>query len=400
MTARTPAGRSERRRMRTVLACGLAGAVAIVAALAGDLQPARRDRNDPEAVRLLRSAADAAVRVRYEGTQFLTTRNASGSATQRVRVEHTPGDGTYFDPDLSIPVAAGLRAVEGGRTYQPDTLPVWGGSVGFTAEILSLLVRNYTVVRGPHAVVCGRRARMVEALRVDGSAAGRFWIDSDTGLMLHRELLDQGGRTVTAAGFSELRVSRTEQDGDDRPLTMTATAPAAPPAASASPSAAPPTAAPWSDRLEHRELAVLRDQGWPVPGALPGRLTLYDARRPGPEKEGRGRSVARAGDDVVHLSYSDGLAAVSVFVQRGSLDESRFSGWRRTVVRGRAVYRRDALQHWAVWARDGYVYTLLTDAPPGTADSVVRALPQEEDAVRARMGRGFRRLVSWVNPFG
>jgi sigma-E factor negative regulatory protein RseB len=393
---------SGRRRLRTVLVCGVAGAVAVAVALAGDVHRSQRARNDPEAIRLLRTAAGAALRVQYQGTQFLTTWSGSSQATQRVRVEHTPGDGTYFDLDTSVP-AGGARSRPGtgaSRTYQPDSLPVWNGAVGFTSEILGLLIRNYRVVRGPAAAVCGRKARVVEARRADGSTAGRFWIDTETGLMLHRELMDAGGHAVSTTGFSELRVSGGA--GLNEPQTLT-TAPS--PGATSS-------AVPWEDRLEGRDLAVLRDRGWPVPGALPGRLTLYDARRPGkaqkpdPHEQAvhapgpKDRDRDDTDDDIVHLSYSDGLAAVSVFVQRGALDESRFSGWRRTTDGGRTVFRRDSLRHWAVWAKDGYVYTVLTDAPPETTDSVVNALPPDEDALRARMGRGFRRLVSWVNPFG
>jgi hypothetical protein len=420
-------GAGAARRMRAVIICGLAGAVAVTAVLATDARKDRSARNDPEAVRLLRAAADAALRVRYEGSQFLTTWSGSETATQRIRVEHAPGDGTYFSPETGAPPAPTSRGASGGaaesapgardipvgdggfesqtrpgtvRTYQPDNLPVWNGAVGFTSEILGLLIRNYRVVRGPQAAICGRDARVVEARRADGSTAGRFWIDSETGLMLHRELMDARGRAVSSTGFSRLRVAGDTSGGE--PMTMTATQPP-----ERRRGAAASAAVPWADRLDGTELAVLRDQGWPVPGDLPGRLTLYDARRPASgqrtdPKTGRraGRKPEAVPGGIVHLSYSDGLAAVSVFVQRGTLDESRFKGWRRMTARGRTVFRRDSLQHWAVWARDGYVYTVLTDAPPETTDTVVQALPPGEDALRARMGRGFRRLLSWVNPFG
>jgi sigma-E factor negative regulatory protein RseB len=189
--------------------------------------------------------------------------------------------------------------------------------------------------------------------------------------MLQRETIDTGGRPVSATGFSELRVPRDGTAG---------------PARSARPALL------WEDRLETAELDGLRRRGWPAPTALPGRLVLYDARRSGPETAG--------GGGIVHLSYSDGIEAVSVFVQRGDLDESDFTGWARTESRGRTVFRRDALQHWAVWERGGHVFTVLTDAPRGTADSVVAALPGGEGAFRARLGRGFRRMLSWIDPSG
>ncbi|MEW2352658.1 sigma-E factor regulatory protein RseB domain-containing protein [Spirillospora sp. NPDC029432] len=380
MIGRSPARRPGRRRpprgrLRTMLACGLAAALALGLAPAAESPARRRDAGDPEAERLLRASADAARRVRFEGLQSVTAWTGTAATTRRVRVEHAPGDGTYFTPE---PAASGGAAVQAGSrsrsgTYEPDTLPVWSGGVGFTAETLRLLVRNYTLVRRPDGAVCGRTARVVEARRADGSAAGRFWLDAETGLMMRRELLDTGGRRVSATGFTEMRVHD-----------------AAAPGPAAAPAARVRAAVPWPDRLDGRDLAALRERGWPVPGALPGRLALYDARRPATGEPG----------EAVHLSYSDGLTGVSVFVQRGGLDESRMSGWRRTGSRGRTVYRRDALEHWAVWSRDGYVFTVLTDAPGGTADAVAAALPGREGALRARLARGFRRLLSWVDPTG
>ncbi|NEA22184.1 sigma-E factor regulatory protein RseB domain-containing protein, partial [Actinomadura bangladeshensis] len=79
-----------------------------------------------------------------------------------------------------------------------------GDTTGFTSETLALLTRNYSVVRAEDAAICGRPARVVEARRPDGSPAGRFWIDRETGLMLHRELIDATGRPVVVTGFSEI----------------------------------------------------------------------------------------------------------------------------------------------------------------------------------------------------
>ncbi|MFB4312700.1 sigma-E factor regulatory protein RseB domain-containing protein [Actinomadura sp. 21ATH] len=386
MIGRSPARGPGRRRpprpgrLRTVLACGLAAALALGLAPAAEPPVRRRGGGDPEAERLLRASADAARRVRYEGLQSVTAWTGTAAASRRVRVEHVPGDGTYFTPEPPAGATGGaavqVGAASRSRTYEPDTLPVWTGGVGFTAETLRLLVRNYTLVRRPDGAVCGRTARIVEARRADGSAAGRFWLDAETGLMMRRELLDAAGRRVSATGFTEMRVHD--------PAAPAATTPAAT-AAGASQAAVP-----WPDRLDGRELAALRGRGWPVPGALPGRLALYDARR---------TTTGEAGE-AVHLSYSDGLTGVSVFVQRGRLDESRLAGWRRTGSGGRTVFRRDAIEHWAVRARDGYVFTVLTDAPPGTADAVAAALPGREGAIRTRVARGFRRLLSWIDPAG
>jgi sigma-E factor negative regulatory protein RseB len=215
------------------------------------------------------------------------------------------------------------------------------------------------VVRANDDSVCGRTAHVIEARRDDGSAAGRFWIDRDTGLMLHRELLDPGGRVANVTGFYSLRVIRPGEGITGQ-----------------RPGATPP-----GRLLATAELATMRDHGWTLPRGLPGRLSLREARRSG---------------GVVHLSYSDGLSMVSVFVQPGRLDEGRFAQWQRKITAGRTVFQQDALHRWAVWENGGYVYTVLADAPKATSDAIVAALPHGGSGFWARLGRGFGRL----NPIG
>ncbi|WP_344283331.1 sigma-E factor regulatory protein RseB domain-containing protein, partial [Actinomadura napierensis] len=333
---------------------------------------ARRPRSDPGAVRLLRAAADAARRVPYEGRRFLTTWNRGRSATSRVTAEHTPGDG--------------VRYGSGGGTegYLPDASA--GDATGFTAGTLALLTRNYSVVRGSDATILGRRASVVEARRQDGTPAGRFWLDAETGLLLHRELIDATGRPVITSGFTEISFTApdtaTPRRGRSRGSAVDSPADT-PTSANAAPNSA--ATALLEEPLDARALDGLKRRGWPVPKRLPGHLTLYDARR-------------EAGG-AVHLSYSDGLASVSVFVQRGALDAGALTGWKKTVRHGRAVFCRESLRRWAVAASGGYVYTVLTDAPQSTAESVAFELPRGSDPFWTRLARGARRLASAADPF-
>ncbi|MFB4310540.1 sigma-E factor regulatory protein RseB domain-containing protein [Actinomadura sp. GTD37] len=375
MTAPTAAGSTGmagRGRRCAVLAGALAGALALAGVLAGDPAAVRRVRSDPGAVGLLRAAADAARDVPYQGRRFLTTWNRSKSATSRVTVAHRPGEGIRY------------RSATTGTGYRPESAA--GDTTGFTPETLALLTRNYSVVRAADAAICGRRARVVEARRPDGSPAGRFWIDRETGLMLHRELIDAKGHPVIVTGFSEISFTLPPVDraalGLPRGglLRFPGSSGGGPAESTASAAGA------WGEPLDRAGIAGLRDRGWPVPKDLPGRLTLYDVRR---EKD----------DGAVHLSYSDGLAAVSVFVQRGRLDESGLAGWQKTVRRGRTVYRRESLRRWAVSAGQGYVYTVLTDAPQSTAESVAVNMPRGADPFWTRLSRGARRLASAANPF-
>ncbi|GAA4240913.1 hypothetical protein GCM10022254_67610 [Actinomadura meridiana] len=357
-------------RRRSVLVCGLAGALALAAALAGDPAQPRRVRSDPGAVRLLRAAADAARRVPYEGRRFLTTWSRTRSATSSAVVSHAPGDVSYAPED----VGPGESVRYGARD-----------ATALTTATLDLLTSNYSVGRAADATVCARRAHVVEARRENGTPAGRFWIDADTGLLLRRELIDATGHPVVASGFNEISYTVPSK----RPAPYSLGGPRGGTARFPGPAettGSPGVAAAWGERLDRAGIADLRDDGWPVPNDLPGRLALHDVRRD-------------SGGGAVHLSYSDGLASVSVFVQRGRLDEQAMSGWQRISRHGRTVFHRESLRRWAVSAGDGYVYTVLTDAPLSTADAAAASLPRHTTSFWARVSRGARRLGSTVNPF-
>jgi sigma-E factor negative regulatory protein RseB len=314
-------------------------------------------RSDQEALQLLRDAGAAVRSTPYVGTQLITTWSGTGATTSLIRVEHTPGVGTRIEVRRTT-------ADAGGETYERDTGDSRGGLTGYTPKMLDLMVRNYSVVHADDDSICGRAASIVEARRPDGTAAGRFWIDRETGLMLHRELTDGQGRAISITGFNDIKITRPKPQVRSVRLV----------------------AAPWGHELALGDLGFLRNGAWTVPSKLPGRLELYEARRD--EQDG-----------TVHLGYSDGLSAVSVFIQRGALDETRVAGWRKVNRNGRTVYEHTALQRWAVWASGGYVYTVLADAPQGTADAVVAALPHGGTGFWGRLGRGLKRLGSWFNPF-
>jgi hypothetical protein len=328
----------------------------------GDTASAARLRSDPEALKLLRNAEGAARTTPYEGTQFITAWSRSGMATTSlVKVMHVPGDGTHMRVQSTT-------ADQGGQMFEADDSERTGGLTGYTPKMLDLLARNYAVVRAGQGEVSGRTTSVIEARRADGTAAGRFHIDGQTGLMLRRELLDQQGREVNLTFFTEIR-------------------PVVPKAQFVTASAPRMVEAPWAHQLAGADLGSLRYHGWPVHSDLPDRLSLYDAR----QLDGDG--------PVVHLSYSDGLSVVSVFVQRGTLDADSVADWHKATRGGRTVYLSDTVQQRAMWASRGYVFTVLADAPPPVVDSAVAALPHGETGFWGRLSRGLNRLTSWANPF-
>ena len=105
----------------------------------------------------------------------------------------------------------------------------------------------------------------------------------------------------------------------------------------------------------------------------------------------------------MHLSYSDGIATVSVFEQRGRLDADGLAGHHREVVDGHEVWVSGEVPQRVVWTSGETVYTVVADAPERTVDQVVAALPHQPAAdgnTLGRLGRGLDRVASWFNPFG
>jgi negative regulator of sigma E activity len=238
-----------------------------------------------------------------------------------------------------------------------------GAVLGLSGELLRLLKAHYVIGYTGRGMAGDRPARIIEIWRQDGSLAARLWLDRATNLPLRRELFGVRGQVISEADFVDLRVGGRAT---------------APPAGEHS----------WAGRLTAAQLAALRRRGWPLPGRLPDDLMLFDSSS----------SVAPSGP-VVELSYSDGLAVISLFVQRGELPRA-MPGWQRTRVAGKPVFATYRDDHSLAWSARGYVYTLIADAGPQQVADAVAALPHDSPpGFWLRIARGFRRIASWLDPF-
>jgi sigma-E factor negative regulatory protein RseB len=293
-----------------------------------------------------------------------------------------------------------LRVREPGH---PPGTPVFEGRPDGRAAAeppaaVDLLERSYDAVLVGRAVVIGRAADVVEVRRADGSTAARLWLDHRSGLTLRRDVLDPSGAAVRTSRFVELTIAATAPPAaaPSGPV-VSRTAPSLPvpsPPAGFAPGSAPPLRAAyparWSPPFGPAAIARLRRAGWPIPAALPHGLVLTSARR-----------TVGDGPPALHLRYTDGLATVSLFTERGSLDASRLGTWQAAEVGGRRVRVRPGLPQQVVWAGPGVVYTMVADAPTLTVAAVVAALPAARPTgggVFGRLARGLDRMASWLNP--
>jgi sigma-E factor negative regulatory protein RseB len=267
-------------------------------------------------------------------------------------LEHVPGQGTAVRvvPSTDVPVAADV----------------------FDADLLSLLDTNFHLAVTRVEPCRGRPAHLIQVTRPGqhggAAVAARFWVDTATGLVLRRDVLDGDGRVLRSNELVDLafaRPSATLQAG--RQLT------------------------PSGRHLDEVGLADLTSQGWQVPQWLPGGLTLYDAR-----------VMERSGGPVVQLAYSDGLSTLSLFQQRGVV-RTTSGGLVRRVGKG-TVWQSFDTPLRVVWSTRGRTWTVVSDAPAQVVDEAVRALPHEaptssQDGIGPRVWRGMSRVGEWLNPF-
>ena len=348
------------RRGPLLLASGGALVMLSAPAIGVPWHAAERGATRDDGLALLERAARAARDLSYSGTQMVSLWSETGSSSALIEVTHVGGQG------LLLRVAA-TPQTPGGAMYDDESGEV-PDVVGFANGTLDLLASHYEVrVAGP-GEVAGRRAHVVAVSRPGSSAAARFWIDRATGLPLRRQVLDGAGRTVRESAFIQVSVGsaqvseKVREDAHTMPVAHGARA----------------------------DVAQLRVDGWHVPERLSSGLELIDAR------------VNGAGaDTTLHLTYSDGLATVSLFQQKGVLDTASLDGWRRADVGGESAWVQDAFPRRVVWAGGGAVFTVVADCPQAALDDLVGTLPHGTPgpAMTARLGNGLARVGSWLNPF-
>ena len=316
-------------------------------------------------MRLLSKSATAGLATSYQGVELIAQSGVNGAVTMISDVWHQGGGLTVTQTsDAGMLTSSQPYVSYDVDNHSPE------GVFGVTKTLVALVGRHYVATYRGTGVALGRSALVVELYRADGSLAARFWLDRQTMVPLRRDVYDASARLVSEDAFVQVQFG-----------TLTA-----PPAATAAASASAPARSAWSKvTVPASLLAQVNGQGWRLPAALPGGLSLYAAAQ----------GTTSAGE-VADLGYSDGLSVVSLFVQRGTL-VPKMSGWQAANVSGHLVYvAGDSI----TWAGRGLVYTMIADAPPQVVQAVVAALPgNAAPGFLVRIGRGLDRLATLVNPF-
>jgi len=268
---------------RRVAVLGVAVAVAVVAPSAWA---------QPDGAAWLARAANAARQLNYAGTIVYQ----KGGRGESSRIVHVNEGGQEAEKLVSLdgPAREVIRSDGEVRCYYPDVRVVRIEPRTFRNAFPSLsqqqqkaLAEHYDFRVLDSERIAGRQAQVVVFEPRDGLRYGhKFWADAATGLLLKARLLDERNEPVEQFAFIELTIGeRIDRD---------AVRPTWPPA--------PPD---WQLRQIGPADTEQKETGWTV-GRLP----------PGFTKIVEGFRVLRGKrNKVAHLMYTDGLVAVSVFVE-------------------------------------------------------------------------------------
>jgi negative regulator of sigma E activity len=328
-----------------------------------------RKRSNPLALNLMTEAAQSAVATSYRGDEFDYRSDTGGITVLESAICHDSGGQTLTQTQATGTGASSQSYLSTDSDGQSPE-----GVLGVTTTLVKLLEDHYVVGYAGSASADNRAAQVVEAWRVDGSLAARFWLDNATKLPLEREVFDPATRVINEGHFINVQIG-----GSAAKPWCTTFAPE---------QKAGQSAGSWAFPIPPAKLLALGRRGWRVPSTLPGGLVLF-----------AGGETTTGSGPVLDLAYSDGLYVISLFEQHGKL-AAKLTGWQKVTVAGRTVYATMPAQRSLTWAGNGTVYTVIADAPVQTLATVVHALPYDRPpGFWKRMTRGLSRLVSMVNPF-
>ncbi len=320
----------------------------------------------------LRWSISAGHQLAFTGTEIVSGWHPDGSTTRVLDLaQGTDG----------VRTASARNAGDGSRMIEPGSNG--DALAGLSDRALEALAASYELRAGGSDWVAGRAATVVVAAK-NGREAARMWLDDRTGLLLRQDVFDSAGRLHRSASFVSLNLT----DGSTGSMLPRSSSPAAGtltfPAARRSdvgPAVRPSTpAGPWSDVVSPAELSTLRADGWPCPAELAAGFVLLDARR-----------STSSGGSTVHLTYGDGLSAISVFLQRGELDPAGLGGLTVRKWGDTEVYVRAGWPAVMVWQGGSTVITAIGDTEPTDPRTVLGALPRTSNhgtlgSLQQRMG--------------
>jgi sigma-E factor negative regulatory protein RseB len=256
----------------------LFGALLVLATTVAEAQ-------SPETLSWLRKIHDATQKLSYTGT--FVYRNGGRSETSRItRFVDASGDIEKLEVLDGVPREI-VRTKDTVRCYLPESRVVKVDrrtERGFPAvlpERITAVARHYDISLGETRRFAGFDCQEIVLAPKDNLRYGyKLYADVNSGMLMRAVTVDSAGQSVEEFSFTQLSIGHVTRD-----MVRTRHAVKA-----------------W--RVEDAEAAPARLAGWGLAAELPGFQKVIELKR----RLGESRPVGQ-------MVYSDGLAAVSVFIE-------------------------------------------------------------------------------------
>jgi sigma-E factor negative regulatory protein RseB len=291
----------------------------------------------PEALAMLRKVYQATEKLSYTGT-FVYQQGERAETSRVTRLADASGQTERLEV-LDGARREIVRTRDEVKCYLPESQTV---KVDRRAERRSFpamlpeqitdLARNYAITRGESARIAGYDCDSLVLLPRDELRYGyKLWFDARSGMLLRARTYDEKGEMVEQFTFTQISFGNVSRDKVR--------------ARHASQS--------W--RVEESAVAPadLSGAGWSVPAPLPGFRKVVEVTR----RLGESRPVGQ-------VVYSDGLAAVSIFIEplAGRPDQVRPGLSRMGAIH---IYTREVASH---------VVTVVGEAPAVSVQRVAQSV--------------------------
>lgn len=297
-------------------------------------------------VDLLRRAMKSMVCVSYRAAESVTISNGGRKQTQKARILHSRPDNTSWTY-LSTGNRVERIVVDSNRThwqYIPRTQqlifsPSLPTDQDFWQEASSArLLGNYDVTNGGVSTITGRRTRLLVMTprKNHFGPTKKLWTDAETGIVLCSKLESTDKSTIIASRISDLKIEKSISPREF----------------------ATPKAKKQTVIKEHSMTLPLPSlaRQWKHPlllsAALPNGYVLDGAKL-----------MTRQKRDFVHLRYSDGLNAISLFEETAGQPKSHKTSSRVQVHGSPVTWRTYPPFYSLSWYQQGLKLTLITDLP-------------------------------------
>ena len=313
----------------------IAARIVVVAAI---LVAGAAHAQSPETLSWLRKIYEASQKLSYTGT-FVYQQGAR-SETSRI-TRYGASDTERLEVLDGMPREI-VRTKDTLRCYLPDSKVVKverraadRSFPGLLPEQVGALAKHYDISLGETRRIAGFDCQAVLLKPRDNLRYGyKLYADTGSGMLLKAVTVDAGGETIEQFSFTQLSIGHVTREMV-RPRH---------------------SAGSW--RVDHAEASPAHLAGWSLSSELPGFRKIVELKR----RLGESRPVGQ-------VVYSDGLAAVSVFIE--PLDAARKEAQRTGLASVGAIhiYTREVANH---------MVTVVGEAPAISVQRIANAVEYRE----------------------